>query len=103
MMDFLFLNLFIYGKENSYKYFNLGMAPLSNVGLMKSAYLSERLAYLVYRHGSRFYSFKGLRNYKQKYANIWLPKYMAYAKGNWLLYSLLAVSLIDKKTSKNNK
>lgn len=103
MMDFLFLNLFIYGKENSYKYFNLGMAPLSNVGLMKSAYLSERLAYLVYKHGSRFYSFKGLRNYKQKYASIWLPKYMAYAKGNWLLYSLLAVALIDKKTSKNNK
>lgn len=103
MMDFLFLNLFIYGKENSYKYFNLGMAPLSNVGLMKSAYLSERLAYLVYTHGSRFYSFKGLRNYKQKYASIWLPKYMAYAKGNWLLYSLLAVSLIDNKLTKNNK
>lgn len=103
MMDFLFLNLFIYGKENSYKYFNLGMAPLSNVGLMKSAYLTERLAYLVYKHGSRFYSFKGLRNYKQKYASLWLPKYMAYAKGNWLLYSLLAVALIDKKTSKNNK
>lgn len=103
MMDFLFLNLFIYGQENSYKYFNLGMAPLSNVGLMKSAYLSERMAYLVYKHGSRFYSFKGLRNYKQKYASIWLPKYMAYAKGNWLLYSLLAVALIDKKTSKNNK
>ena len=103
MMDFLFLNLFIYGKENSYKYFNLGMAPLSNVGLMKSAYLTERLAYLVYKHGSRFYSFKGLRNYKQKYASLWLPKYMAYAKGNWLLYSLLAVALVDKKTSKNNK
>ena len=103
MMDFLFPNLFIYGQENSYKYFNLGMAPLSNVGLMKSAYLSERMAYLVYKHGSRFYSFKGLRNYKQKYASIWLPKYMAYAKGNWLLYSLLAVALIDKKTSKNNK
>lgn len=100
MMDFLFLNLFIYGRDNSYKYFNLGMAPLSNVGLMKSAYLSERLAYLLYRHGSRFYSFKGLRNYKQKYASIWLPKYMVYAKGNWLLYSLLAVALIDKKNPK---
>lgn len=101
MMDFLFLNLFIHGQENSYKYFNLGMAPLSNVGIIKSAYLTERMAYLVYKHGNKFYSFKGLRNYKQKYASDWIPKYMAYAKGNWLLYSLIALSLIDRKNSKN--
>lgn len=101
MMDFLFLNLFIYGQENNYKYFNLGMAPLSNVGMMKSAYLTERMAYLVYKHGNKFYSFKGLRNYKQKYASDWIPKYTAYAKGNWLLYSLIALSLIDRKNSKN--
>lgn len=99
MMDFLFLSLYLYGQENSYKYFNLGMAPLANVGLMKSAYLSERIAYLVYKHGNKFYSFEGLRNYKNKYASVWLPKYIAYSKGNWLLYSLLALALIDKKSN----
>lgn len=100
MMDYLFLNLYIYGKDNGYKYFNLGMAPLSNVGINKSAYLSERMAYIVYKHANSIYSFKGLRNYKQKYATIWNPKYIVYAKGNWLLYSLIALGLIDKRNSK---
>lgn len=100
MMDYLFLNLYIYGKDNGYKYFNLGMAPLANVGINKSAYLSERMAYIVYKHANSIYSFKGLRNYKQKYATIWNPKYIVYAKGNWLLYSLIALGLIDKRNSK---
>lgn len=100
MMDYLFLNLYIYGKDNGYKYFNLGMAPLANVGINKSAYLSERMAYIVYKHANSIYSFKGLRNYKQKYATVWNPKYIVYAKGNWLLYSLIALGLIDKRNSK---
>lgn len=100
MMDYLFLNLYIYGKDNGYKYFNLGMAPLANVGINKSAYLSERMAYIVYKHANSIYSFKGLRNYKKKYATVWNPKYIVYAKGNWLLYSLIALGLIDKRNSK---
>ena len=101
MMDFLFLNLYIYGQENSYKHFNLGMAPLSNVGINKSAYLSERIAYLIYKHGNKFYSFKGLRNYKQKYASVWVPKYTAFAKGNWILYSFIALGAIDRRNAKS--
>lgn len=101
MMDFLFLNLYLYGQENSYKYFNLGMAPLSNVGINKSAYLSERIAYLIYKHGNKFYSFKGLRNYKQKYASVWVPKYTAFAKGNWILYSFIALGAIDRRNAKS--
>lgn len=102
MMDYLFLNLYIYGKDKGYKYFNLGMAPLANVGINKSAYLSERMAYIVYKHANSIYSFKGLRNYKQKYATIWDPKYIVYAKGNWLLYALIALGLIDKRNSKKD-
>ncbi len=40
------------------------------------SFTQERIAYLVYNFGSRFYSFGGLKEYKDKYANEWLPKYV---------------------------
>lgn len=96
MMDYLFLNLFIYGQENPYKYFNLGMAPLSNVGINKSAYLPEKIASLIFKHADFLYPFKGLRNYKSKYASIWKGKYICFAKGNFILTSIFSILLADK-------
>lgn len=96
MMDYLFLNLFIYGKDRGYKYFNLGMAPLSNVGINKSAYLPEKIASLIFKHADFLYPFKGLRNYKSKYASIWDGKYISIAKGNFILTSISAILFADK-------
>lgn len=96
MMDYLFLNLFIYGKDRGYKYFNLGMAPLSNVGINKSAYLPEKIASLIFKHADFLYPFKGLRNYKSKYASIWNGKYISIAKGNFILTSISAILFADK-------
>lgn len=96
MMDYLFLNLFIYGKDKGYKYFNLGMAPLSNVGINKSAYLPEKIASLIFKHADFLYPFKGLRNYKSKYASIWDGKYISFAKGNFILTSISAILFADK-------
>lgn len=96
MMDYLFLNLFIYGKDRGYKYFNLGMAPLSNVGINKSAYLPEKIASLIFKHADFLYPFKGLRNYKSKYASIWDGKYISFAKGNFILTSISAILFADK-------
>ena len=36
---------------------------------------------LVYRHGNHFYSFEGLRQYKQKFGPVWEPKYLASPGG----------------------
>lgn len=101
MMDYLFLNLFLKAQEEGMKYFNLGMAPLANVGKYKSAYLSERVAAFIYGHADSIYPFKGLRNYKSKYASLWEPRYTCFGKGNLILSSLLAVFLADKKHNKD--
>lgn len=101
MMDYLFLNLFLKAQEEGMKYFNLGMAPLANVGNYKSAYLSERVAAFIYGHADSIYPFKGLRNYKSKYASLWEPRYTCFGKGNLILSSLLAVFLADKKHNKD--
>ncbi|MGL5822106.1 MAG: phosphatidylglycerol lysyltransferase domain-containing protein, partial [Sarcina sp.] len=78
LMDYMFVCLLLWGKETNYEYFNFGVSPLANVGPSKYSFFSERLASQIYYHGSMFYSFQGLRNFKAKYANTWEPKLLAY-------------------------
>lgn len=96
-MDFLFLNLFDYLKAHGIRYFNLGMAPLSNVGQSRKSFIQERIASLVYEFGSHFYSFQGLRDYKEKYAAIWNPRYTLYSRDSWIAYVVIALLIIDNK------
>ena len=84
-MDFIFLSLFEWAKEEGYRTFNMGMSPLSNVGLSKFSFLSEKIAAQIFLHGQFFYHFKGLRNFKDKYADSWEPKYLAYRKKSSLV------------------
>lgn len=98
MMDGLYLNTMLSVKEQ-YDNFNMGMAPLSNVGSHKYAFYRERFAGRIFETISHIYSFKGLRNYKEKFNPNWQPRYLVYKKGNSLLTSMIRVSyLINKKT-----
>lgn len=98
VMDYLFISLFLHYKEEGYRYFDLGMAPLSNVGINKDSFIQERIGFLVYSFTSRFYSFEGLRKYKQKFAPEWQPRYISYMKSSWLACDLLAIYRIDNRT-----
>jgi phosphatidylglycerol lysyltransferase len=79
-MDVLFIHIFKWAKENGYKTCSLGMSPLSNVGNCKNSFVSEKLIRLAYVHGNSFYNFKGLKEFKGKFASNWEPKYLAYKK-----------------------
>ena len=78
VMDFLFVALFLYAKEQGYERFNLGMAPLASVGVSSRAHARERLARVLFQHGEHWYNFQGLRQYKQKFDPEWQPRYMGY-------------------------
>lgn len=95
-MDFLFINLFLYCKDIGKEYFDLGMAPLYNVGVNENSFLEEKLAFLVYKFGDRFYSFEGLRNYKRKFASHWMPVYTSYSKNTWLFYLVLILFKVER-------
>ncbi len=97
IMDFMFVNLFKWGQEEGYARFNMGMAPLSNVGRSKYSFLSEKIAAQIYSHGQNFYSFKGLKRFKEKYCDIWEGKYMAYKKRTSILTTVLQIILIAEK------
>ncbi|CAK7057214.1 bifunctional lysylphosphatidylglycerol flippase/synthetase MprF [Tissierella carlieri] len=101
-MTFLILNLILAFKEDNYKIFNLGMAPLSNVGIAQSAHIQERIAHLVFKYGKHFYSFDGLRKYKNKFDPRWEGKYLVYEDIILLPSSLIEVTwLIHSKKKKS--
>ena len=77
-MDLLFVRLLEYGRDLGYAWFNLGMAPLAGVGESRYARTSERLVRLAFEYGNRFYNYKGLRSYKEKFQPQWRSAYLAY-------------------------
>lgn len=98
IMDAMFIHLLQWAKEQGYKYFNAGMAPLSNVGQSQYSFLSERIAAIIFNNVNYMYSFRGLRKFKSKYYPIWKGKYLAFRKNRSLPITMLIVTrLIGKK------
>ena len=81
VMEFLLIELMLWGKGEGYRWFNLGMAPLSGLEDRMLAPFWNRVGAFVYRHSERFYHFQGLREYKEKFHPEWTPKYLAYPGG----------------------
>ena len=100
IMDYLFIKTICYFKEQGAHNFDLGMAPLSNVGRAKHSFMQEKIAYLIYAFTNRFYSFNGLRQYKEKFGSVWEPRYVAYPKANWLIVDMICIYRVDNRKIK---
>jgi len=81
IMDYLFIELMQWSKQQGYRWFNLGMAPLSGLENRRQAPLWNRFGALVFGRGERFYNFRGLHRYKDKFDPEWEPRYMAVPGG----------------------
>lgn len=79
VMDFLFVELLLWGKAQHYHTFNLGMAPMSGLRNHPLSGYWARLGNTLYRRGGRFYNFQGLHRYKEKFAPSWEPRYLLCA------------------------
>jgi phosphatidylglycerol lysyltransferase len=80
-MDFLFSKLLLQLKDEGFEYFNLGLAALSGVGESPEATLAERAVRQIYEHMNRFFSYKGLRRYKDKFQPVWKESFLVYEGG----------------------
>lgn len=80
-MDFLFVKMMLLLHEEGFTHFSLGLAALSGVGTESNATLQERAVHQIYEHMNRFFSYKGLRNYKAKFAPEWVSRYLVYEGG----------------------
>ena len=81
VMEYLFIQLMLWGHQEGYRWFSLGMAPLSGLEDHDLAPLWHRLGDLIYRYGEHFYNLQGLRQYKEKFNPEWTPKYLASPGG----------------------
>ena len=81
IMDALFTEIMLWGKEQGYQWFSLGMAPLKGLESHALAPAWNKLGGVVYRFGEHFYNFEGLRQYKQKFEPEWSPRYLASRGG----------------------
>ena len=80
-MEALFVRLMQWGQAQGYRWFTLGMAPLSGFEPSPGAPLWNRVGAFVYTHGESLYNFQGLRAYKEKFHPVWEPRYLAYPGG----------------------
>jgi phosphatidylglycerol lysyltransferase len=81
VMDYMFLNLMLWGQQQGYLWFNLGVAPLSGLENRALGTMWSRAGALTYRLGENFYNFQGLRQYKEKFDPQWEPVYLASPGG----------------------
>jgi phosphatidylglycerol lysyltransferase len=81
VMESLLVHLMLWGRERGYRWFALGMAPLSGFQGSPVAPLWNRLGAFLYVHGEAVYNFQGLRAYKEKFSPVWEPRYLAYPGG----------------------
>jgi phosphatidylglycerol lysyltransferase len=93
-MDFLFTELLLWGRQEGYRWFNFGMAPLSGLDRQAGPRLWHRFGNFVYRHGEHFYNFHGLRRYKEKFDPVWTPLYLASPGGIALAAILIDVTAL---------
>lgn len=92
-MDYLFAKLLLALKEEGFETFNLGLAALSGVGESPDASLEEKAVHQIYEHMNRFFSYKGLRQYKNKFKPDWEERFLVYEGGPpGLIKSALAVT-----------
>lgn len=97
VMDFLFLHLIQHFRAAGMEGMNLGMAPLANLeggGLVAAALR------LLYSRGSRFFSYEGLRAYKEKWKPRWEPRYLVYRSDLQLPQLVLAIARVGETTGR---
>lgn len=92
IMDFLFIEMMVWAKAEGYRWFNLGMAPLSGLQNRRTAPLWSRFGAMVFGRGERFYNFRGLHRYKDKFDPEWEPRYIAVGGGIALPLALANVA-----------
>ena len=76
-MEYLFIRLIQCLRDQGYRSFSLGMAPLSGFRVHRLAPRWHRLAGVIWSFGRRFYNFQGLRTFKGKFDPAWEPRYLA--------------------------
>ena len=81
VMDYLLIQIMLWGRAQGYEWFSLGMAPLAGLQNRSFAPLWNRFGVLVFGGGETLYNFRGLHQYKDKFDPQWEARYLAAPGG----------------------
>ena len=93
-MDFMFVKLLLHFQAQGYQRFGLGMAPMSGMANHELASRWHRFGRLLFDRGERFYNFRGLRSFKEKFDPVWEPRYLAAPSGMAPLLALTDIATL---------
>ena len=91
VMDYLFVRLIEWARDEGIEFVDLGLSALAGVGDDPADPAAEKALRLVYEYGNDFYGFKGLHEYKDKFRPGWEPRYLIYKDATGLPSVLAAV------------
>ncbi len=77
-MEFLFAQVLQWAKEQGVSTFSLGLSAVVGVGEKSDDPRVEKALHTISEYVSRFYNFKGLHKFKDKFHPVWEPRYLAY-------------------------
>jgi phosphatidylglycerol lysyltransferase len=78
ILDYMFVEAISWGRQRGYRFMDLGEAPLADWHSDDHIQMRSQLMSLAFRFGRHFYSYQGLRNYKDRFQPVWNPVYVAW-------------------------
>ena len=93
-MDFLFAKIMLHLQAEGFQRFGLGMSPMAGMAERRRAPRWQRLGRLLFEHGERFYNFRGLHSFKDKFEPVWEARYLAAPSGLVPLFVLADVATL---------
>lgn len=100
VMEFLFVELMLWGQQQNYQWFSLGMAPLSGLERRPLAPLWHKIGTIIFDRGDEFYNFEGLYHYKAKFDPVWVPRYLAAPTGLSVPFILMTITRMISRSWK---
>lgn len=98
-MDALVIELIHYAQQKQLRFLNLGLVAFSGINQPDNP--AEQVMRFAYKKVKRFKHYRGLREFKEKYASAWLNKYLIYENDFDLLQLPRALNKVMQKG--NNK
>ncbi|PLR91107.1 phosphatidylglycerol lysyltransferase domain-containing protein [Bacillus sp. T33-2] len=99
-MDYLFVSIFQWCKQNEYEWCSLGMSPLANI--KDSAGLFGPIGHFIFHRVNYLYNFKGLYEYKNKFEPVWESRYLMYRSFLPIVF-LHIIQLIHQKQDNRDR
>lgn len=94
MMDLLFVRIMEHLQAAGFRTLNLGMAPLAGLSTHNKAPLWNHVGERIYRNGERFYNFRGVRSFKDKFDPEWQPRYLVVSGRGMPVISMFDITML---------